>query len=69
LRNKIKKKNVSEVMKSSSKAEKTVMLNFNDVTEIIKQHHKEDQQMDPFKAVCNYNDKDFTTYLGWLEPE
>ena len=40
MRNKIKKKTVSEVKKSSSKTEKNVMLNFNDVTDIIRQHHK-----------------------------
>lgn len=40
MRNKMKKKNVSENKKSSSKTEKGAMLNFQDVTEIIKMHHK-----------------------------
>lgn len=40
MRNKIKKKNVSEGKKSSAKTEKGAMLNFQDVTEIIRQHHK-----------------------------
>ena len=66
MRNKIKKKNVSEV-KKGGKNEKLTMLNFNDVTEIIKGHHKQDakENMDDFKAVCNYSDKDFANYLGW----
>ncbi len=72
MRNKMKKKNVSENKKSSSKTEKGAMLNFQDVTEIIKMHHKQDAKenhMEDFKAVCNYNDKEFASFLGWNEQE